>query len=103
MTQPDKLHLNEFHHPLWKHVHPLLKDMVQSFSNISYEADLLFARFNKSDNSSPTCEDSTFHPSKHALQLLVEIADSTRMLALRAKQVRMLYQSKDTSTAAEKR
>ena len=107
MTQPDKLHLHEFHHPLWKHVHPLLSAMEQKFWDLSQEVDLLLTSFNAADptimNSSRTCDESKTRSNYQSQHLLTEITDSIRLLALRAKQVRMLYQSKGTFTSAETR
>lgn len=103
MTQPDKLHLHEFHHVLWKHVHPLLMAMETKFGDISLEMDLILTEFNSTTIEIDTCNISTKAQSLEAFNLMMELRDSIRILALRAKQVRILYQSKDPHTVAERR
>jgi hypothetical protein len=107
MTQPDKIHMHEFHHPLWRHVLPLLRRMETVFGNISADANEVSAAFEavtlgNTCSASKQCAPTTEGVIR-AAALMRELRDCVEMTALRAKQVRLLYQSKDPATPPDER
>lgn len=129
LLQPDKVHIREFKDPNWPHAIALLREMDAVFTALADEmSDLVLEvedyRMNSTVSTAGTCTgmvsslvktctgDSTasvVHDDKlvsiEALNYLHELDDCMRVLALRAQQVRMLYESHDpniTETAAER-
>jgi hypothetical protein len=108
MTQPDKVHLHEFAHTLWTHIHPLLAEMERVFGNISRQFDEVVVEYVEllGAGSSRMCDvEGVGICGKRSMseEFLLEIQDCVRVLYLRARQTRLLYQSKDLETGAEDR
>jgi hypothetical protein len=104
-TQPDKIHIKESHDADWPHAMRLLKEMDRVFAEMSRKMSALneeVRAYAQTHGTAVECTKShVFHINAPALELLAEISDSTRMLALRARQVRLLYQSRDAVIGAE--
>lgn len=102
LTQPDRIRMFETDDVLWKHVVPLLTEMDNVFSGLSNDMDMLYERLlsvapnsvNKcivhQDN---ICESTLLQPTWGQEALLSEFKDAMRLLALRTRQVRLLYES----------
>lgn len=95
LTQPDKVHMGEVHDPLWPYVLPLLSTMERSFGEIADEMDSIRSQ---ADSGYENTEGDKTRVNVAALGLLDELSDCMRLLALRASQVRMLYESSDNTT-----
>jgi hypothetical protein len=89
LTQPDKVHMDETDDELYPYVQPLLREMEKVFGEDASLASSFLAACVASG------EDAM------VMELMEEIADSIQLLALRASQVRRLYQSKDPATATD--
>lgn len=98
-TQPDKVHLKEESDPLWPHALALIAEMVQAFQSAALEADAILmqaelaAREYRNDAMFSFSEGNSINPQ--ALGLVREIRDCVQVLYLRAKQVQLLYSSRD--------
>ena len=96
ITQPDKLHLYEFHHPLWRYVSPLLVAMEERFQLIFEDIDRVYDEFvaslsSASEAAPDTCsgkDDACPTRAANEKAILQELRDCILLLALRAKQVR---------------
>lgn len=104
-TQPDKVHIREAHDPQWPHALMLLQEMTHLFAGLARKMDAIYADVSahaQLRESLPVGKrGDAFHINNQAIQLLSEVRDSTSMLALRAQQVWLLYQSRDTELGAE--
>jgi len=114
-TQPDSVGLRESDDPHWPHAQLLLQEMNELFTDISATIDLLYEDVVTYASSTPltsleggTARDSPHHAHMHrfvindaALNILYEIKDFTKLLALRSSQLRSLYQSKDPQTVGD--
>lgn len=90
LLQPSKVHLREVKDIDWQNVHPLLEAMEASFGASYKEIKGIVEDCKKDlDDSDPK---QRHHPT---LAILSEIEDSIALLAMRAKQVRLLYASKE--------
>lgn len=98
LTQPDKVRLFETEDENWKHVLPLLREMETKFKAHTARVETIISEWS-------TCTGS--EASQRGLRrevladFLHEVLDGTKMLALRAKQVRLLYESHDAATMPE--
>jgi hypothetical protein len=99
-TQPDKVHMREVDDPLWGHALALLEEMSATFSALDRRfaqvlADLASLRTLQTELSwsEDGAEDSPI--SAAAEGLLAELVDGVHMLALRSRQVWLLYRSRD--------
>jgi len=98
-TQPDSVGLREASDPHWPHVQLLLQEMHDLFTDLSIQMDLLYEDVVQYavDGGGVDHHQHThsFQINDAALNILYEIKDCTKLLALRSSQLRLLYQSKD--------
>ncbi len=92
-TQPDKVHLKESSDPDWPHVLTILREMRTVFSGLSDSMKALVAEI--AQDQELTAADSSFEFGEGSWKLLGELEDCMHMLALRASQLVLLYESKD--------
>lgn len=109
MTQPNKVHLKESDDPDWPYVLELLDEMDKVFQNITQAMDELFHAINESSARATLAQwtyervleypkysgDTDFLINDHAMVYLWEIKDAVNMLWLRARQVKLLYESRE--------
>lgn len=111
LTQPDKVRMFETEDENWVHVAPLLIAMELAFTDSSNAMSLLRTRFMQLDGGN-TCDeipetmqncqiDSTLQSGP--LGILIEFNDALKLLALRAKQVRMLYEGSDPKSTHDRK
>lgn len=103
-TQPDKVHMKESHDPHWGRVLALQQEMVTVFGRLARRMDRLHSEvqaYSAAANSAAADRRSTFIINNAAMKLLSEIKDGMTMLALRAEQVQLLYQSRDPVIGAD--
>jgi hypothetical protein len=104
-TQPDKVHIREAHDPLWPHALALLQEMATLFSALAERMDALYADIlahaQEVEIQAHDRGGEVYHINSQALQFLSEIRDGTNMLAMRAQQAYLLYQSRDSVIGAE--
>ena len=97
-TQPDKVHLNEVDDPDWPYVIELLSEMDRTFGGIALRMNSLY---NEIFEYSLTSKPNFFVINRQAMTFLEEIKDSINMLALRSKQVKLIYESRDPQVESE--
>jgi hypothetical protein len=127
ILQADKVRMKEKSDPLRVHVNPLLREMERSFTELANEMKSIYKDAQRSSSGNRLLstavmpasgsstllpeedahgtvesEDDSLIPNEAALRLLEEIMDCMQLLAMRASHVRMLYDSMDSTTAAEK-
>lgn len=96
-TQPDKVHLKENSDPRWPKVMALLREMETTFHTMAHRGKLLLEEAHQSfvaTHALPV-EDNHFTLNQQAINLLHEVVDCIEVLYLRARQVHLLYQSRD--------
>jgi hypothetical protein len=98
LTQPDKVRLFETDDANWGYVLPLLREMEARFRSHNARIEEIIQDWSTCSSSG----DSHRGLRKEVLgDFLNEVLDGTKMLALRAKQVRLLYESHDNATIPE--
>jgi hypothetical protein len=104
-TQPDKVHFNEVDDPDWPYVIELLSEMDQTFGKFAHRMNQLYDQVvdytNKKIHSKESSIQHSFTINTQAIRYLEEIKDSIDMLALRAKQVKLLYESRDSQVESD--
>jgi hypothetical protein len=98
-TQPDKVYLRENDDPLWADVLMLLKALHETFRDISAAFSGLVAEMKTGQQVVEP--EGGFEINGPAWKLLEEVEDCIRMLALRAEQMRLLYDSRDPVIGAD--
>ena len=101
LTQPDKVHMYETDDPEWHKVAPLLQEMEKQFQVLNVKATKLLTTAldlsTESNDNHLECEIPVGGAQFDGISILREINDGLSLLYLRAKQVRLLYESKDPS------
>lgn len=92
MTQPNKVFMKEENDPLWPYVLELLEHMESSFQSVSDNIHSLLDRIEAYRSQEALSREFDINDS--AMKLLFELRDCIDMLWLRAKHVRLLYDSK---------
>jgi hypothetical protein len=104
-TQPDKVHIREAHDPLWPQALALLQEMATLFSALAEKMDALYADIlahaQEVETQAHDSGGEVYHINSQALLFLSEIRDGTSLLAMRAQQAYLLYQSRDPVIGAE--
>lgn len=95
ILQADKVRMKEFDDPKWNYTMALLKEMDETFSFHASEIRKLFQEFQQNTCLSNQCKSS----SSIILRYFKEIDDCVHILAMRAKHVRILYESMDPNLA----
>ena len=104
-TQPDKVALKESDDEDWPYVLELLTEMSTQFQRISQRFsflhhEILTAVTRREFAYDPDQPTKSFVINEQALAFLDEIRDSIQLLALRARQVQLLYESNDADLPA---
>ena len=99
LTQPDKIHMHETDDPEWHKVAPLLHEMETQFGLLSEKASKILSQAielsTENNGDHLECVNPIGGAQFDSISVLREIDDGLTLLYLRAKQVRILYESKD--------
>ena len=114
-TQPDKVHMDESHDPLFKDAQILLREMERTFSAAQEEAEKVLALAVEEARQCDAIQQEgggagrqreCYYMSRDtgsgAVGLVEEIRDAVMMLAMRAKHVRLLYDSAEQDVIPER-
>lgn len=97
LTQPDRIRMFEADNENWRFVLPLLKEMEQTFSNFYDDILDLY------DDFLAVEEMCKLEKSNAPSDILSEFRDSLHLLALRARQVLVLYQASAPQTTYDQK
>ncbi|CAE7424544.1 unnamed protein product, partial [Symbiodinium microadriaticum] len=105
-TQPDKVHMDESGSPLFQDALVLLREMEAKFSLARNDMEEIYAlalqeaaECDADSNGAQPTEKTCYHSSSR--NVVEEINDAVQMLAMRAKHVRLLYESSDADVTSE--